>query len=53
MMVNLLRRSKAGAALDDAIVAAVKKWTFVPAKRKGEAVSCWYHVGVPVRKSDG
>jgi protein TonB len=51
-MVNLLRRSKAGASLDDAIVAAVKKWTFVPAKRRGEVVSCWYHVGVPVAKAN-
>jgi protein TonB len=47
-MINLLRRSKAGASLDEAIVAAVKQWTFVPAKRRGEAVSCWYHIGVPV-----
>ena len=39
--VTLLRRSKAGAALDDAIVAAVKQWTFAPARRRGEAVSCW------------
>jgi protein TonB len=51
-MVNLLRRSKAGASLDEAIVAAVKQWTFVPAKRRGEAVSCWYHVGVPVAKAN-
>ena len=28
--VTLLRKSKAGAALDDAIVAAVKQWTFAP-----------------------
>ena len=46
--VTLLRRSKAGAALDDAIVAAVKQWTFAPARRRGEAVSCWYNLGVPV-----
>jgi protein TonB len=48
LMVNLLRRSKVGASLDNAIVAAVKRWTFVPARKRGEAVSCWYHVGVPV-----
>ena len=47
-LVNLLRRSKAGPSLDNAIVAAVKQWTFVPAKKRGEAVSCWFHVGVPV-----
>ena len=39
-MVNLLRRSKAGPSLDNAIVAAVKQWTFVPARKRGEAVSC-------------
>jgi protein TonB len=51
-MVNLLRRSKAGPSLDDAIVAAVKQWTFVPARKRGEAVSCWYHVGVPVNRAN-
>jgi hypothetical protein len=51
-MVNLLRRSKAGPSLDNAIVAAVKQWTFVPARKRGEAVSCWYHVGVPVSKAN-
>ena len=52
LMVNLLRKSKAGASLDDAIVAAVKLWTFVPAKKRGEAVSCWFHVGVPVSRAN-
>ena len=52
LMVNLLRRSKAGVSLDNAIVAAVKQWTFVPARKRGEAVSCWYHVGVPVSKAN-
>jgi TonB family protein len=51
LIVNLLRRSKAGASLDEAIVAAVKQWTFVPARKRGAAVSCWYHVGVPVIKT--
>ncbi len=51
-MVNLLRRSKAGPSLDNAIVAAVKQWTFVPARKRGEAVSCWYHVGVPVNRAN-
>ena len=49
LIVNLLRRSKSGPALDDAIVAAVKQWTFVPATKRGSPVSCWYHVGVPVK----
>jgi nicotinate-nucleotide--dimethylbenzimidazole phosphoribosyltransferase len=48
-IVTLLRRSKSGPSLDDAIVAAVKQWTFVPARKRGEAVSCWYHVGVAVK----
>ncbi len=51
-IVNLLRRSKAGPSLDNAIVAAVKQWTFVPARKRGEAVSCWYHVGVPVNRAN-
>ena len=52
LMVNLLRQSKAGPSLDDAIVAAVKQWTFVPARKRGEPVSCWYHVGVPVSRAN-
>ncbi len=52
LMVNLLRKSKAGASLDNAIVAAVKQWTFVPARKRGEAVSCWYHLGVPVSRAN-
>ena len=51
-LVNLLRQSKAGPSLDDAIVAAVKQWTFVPAKKRGAAVSCWFHVGVPVSRAN-
>ncbi len=46
--VSLLRRSKAGPRLDDAVIAAVSQWTFSPAKRRGEAVSCWFNMGVPV-----
>jgi TonB family protein len=51
-LVNLLRRSKAGPSLDSAIVAAVQQWTFVPARKRGEAVSCWFHVGVPVNRAN-
>ena len=46
--VNLLRRSRLGPAADDAVVAAVKQWTFSPARKRGEAVSCWLNVGVPL-----
>jgi len=47
--ISFLRRSKAGAQLDDAVIAAVNRWTFSPARKKGEAVSCWLNVGVPIR----
>lgn len=47
--VNVLRKSKAGPELDRAVVAAVKQWTFQPARRRGQAVSCWYNLGVPFR----
>jgi periplasmic protein TonB len=46
--VSLLRRSKTGPRLDEAVIAAVNQWTFSPAKRRGEAVSCWFNMGVPV-----
>jgi protein TonB len=46
--VSLLRRSKIGQPVDDAVIAAVNQWTFAPAKRKGEPVSSWYNVGVPI-----
>jgi TonB family protein len=44
--VSLLRRSKAGPQLDDVVVAAVNQWTFSPAQKKGEAVSCWFNFAV-------
>ena len=47
-LVSLLRSSKSGLALDEAVIAAVKQWTFAPAVKRGQAVSCFYHVGVPV-----
>lgn len=50
--VSLLRRSKAGQSLDDAVVAAVNQWTFSPARKKGEAVSCWLNIGVPVGRAN-
>jgi TonB family protein len=46
--VSLLRKSKAGSRVDAAVIAAVNRWTFSPARRKGEAVSSWYNIGVPV-----
>jgi TonB family protein len=50
--VNVLRGSRAGPVLDDAAIAAVKQWTFSPARRRGQAVSCWFNVGVPLRATD-
>ena len=50
--LSLLRRSRAGQSLDDAVVVAVKQWTFSPARKKGEAVSCWLNVGVPVGRAN-
>jgi TonB family protein len=46
--VSLLRKSKAGPSVDDAVVAAVTRWTFSPARKRGEAVSCWLNVAVPL-----
>ncbi len=46
--VTLLRRSKTGPRLDDAVLAAVNQWTFSPARRRGEAVSSWFNMGVPI-----
>jgi periplasmic protein TonB len=44
--VNLLRRSRLGPSVDEAVVEAVKQWTFTPARKRGDAVSCWFNVGV-------
>ena len=46
--ISLLRHSLGGRSLDDAVVAAVSQWTFSPARKRGEAVSCWMNIGVPV-----
>jgi protein TonB len=46
--LNLLRRSRMGAPADEAVIAAVKQWTFSPARKYGEAVACWLNVGVPL-----
>jgi periplasmic protein TonB len=50
--VALLRKSKSGRRLDDAVIAAVNQWTFSPAKKRGEAVSCWFNLGVPIGRVD-
>jgi TonB family protein len=50
--VTVLRKSKTGPQLDDVVVAAVNQWTFAPAKKKGEPVSCWFNFGVTVGAAD-
>jgi protein TonB len=47
--IALLRRSKAGRPVDDAVAAAVKQWTFTPARKRGQNVSCWFNVAVPLK----
>jgi hypothetical protein len=50
--VSLLRGSMLGRESDEAVVAAVTQWTFSPAKKRGEAVNCWYNIGVPLGQVD-
>ena len=47
-LTSVLRGSKTGLELDNAVLAAVRQWSFTPAMKKGEAVSCFLHVGVSV-----
>lgn len=49
--VRVLRKSRIDAALDRAAVAAVRQWKFSPAKKRAQAVSCWYSVGVQLSPS--
>jgi TonB family protein len=44
--ISLLRRSQSGPDVDDAVVDAVNQWTFVPAKKHGAPVSCWFNFAV-------
>jgi protein TonB len=46
--ISLLRRSRTGPRLDNAVITAVNQWTFSPARKRGQAVSCWFNFGVPV-----
>jgi TonB family protein len=50
--ISLLRGSKSGRSLDDAVVVAVNQWTFSPARKRGEAVSCWLNIGVPLSQAN-
>jgi TonB family protein len=46
--VTLLRRSRLGPSADEAVIAAVRRWTFSAARKRGEPVSCWYNLAVPL-----
>jgi hypothetical protein len=46
--ISVLRGSRLGRSADEAVVAAVTRWTFSPARKRGEPVNCWYNVGVPL-----
>jgi protein TonB len=52
VLVTLLRRSKFGVELDDAVVAAVKRWSFTPATKRGAPVSCYMQVAVTMRRAE-
>jgi serine/threonine-protein kinase len=45
--IKVLRGSRRAPALDEAATAAVRQWTFKPAKKDGQTVPCWFNVGVP------
>jgi TonB family protein len=51
--VSVLRHAKSGPLADEAAIAAVNQWTFLPAQKKGEPVSCWFNLGVPISNSSG
>ena len=50
--ISLLRRSKSGPQVDDVILSSVNEWTFSPARKKGEAVSCWFNFAVQLGGPD-
>jgi TonB family protein len=39
--------------LSAAAAATVKQWSFNPARKKGQPVSCWFNVGVPFKATAG
>ena len=41
------------AGLAAAAAATVRQWTFAPARKKGQAVSCWVNVGVVFKAASG
>jgi protein TonB len=45
--IRLLRGSQKAPLLNGAAAAAVRQWTFSPARKAGQPVACWFNVGVP------
>ena len=45
--IKLLRGSQKAPLLNGAAAAAVRQWTFRPARKDGQPVPCWFNVGVP------
>ena len=41
------------AGLGAAAAATVRQWSFAPAKKKGQPVSCWVNVGVVFKAASG
>jgi TonB family protein len=39
--------------LSAAAAATVKQWSYNPARKKGQPVSCWFNVGVPFKAAAG
>ena len=45
--IRLLRGSQKAPLLNGSAAAAARQWTFSPAQKAGQAVPCWFNVGVP------
>jgi len=45
--IRLLRGSQKAPLLDGSAAAAVRQWTFKPARKDGQPVPCWFNIGVP------
>jgi protein TonB len=50
---STLRNPTNDEGVSAAAVATVRQWTFSPAKKKGQPVSCWYNVGVAFKQGAG
>jgi protein TonB len=50
---NTVRNPIKDDGLSAAATATVKQWSFNPARKKGQPVSCWFNVGVPFKSATG